>query len=128
VIAGSWVIMKLSSQDAGDRFDIDVHSIEGEGMRLRIYEHNDIGWITEPAALEIPVGAWVHVEADLVATPSESGRLTVRQDGVEVLDTGLRATLPDQRVKFFVGTASYSVEPVPARVFIDDVGIFPAVQ
>lgn len=122
VLTGNWVIMKFSGED--DRFDLDVHS-EGDGMRLRLWEHDDVGWITEPAAVELPVGAWVHVEVDVIARPDSGGRLTVRQDGRQILDTGGRPTFPDQRVRFFVGTASFYAEPIPARVFIDDVGIFP---
>jgi hypothetical protein len=126
VLGTHWVIMKLSSENNGDRFDLDVYSVPGEGMRLRLWEHDDVGWISEPAAIELPVGAWVHVEAELVAAPAPQGRLIVRQDGVQLFDTGQRSTMADERVKFFVGTAAFSVEPVPARVFIDDVAIFPA--
>lgn len=117
-----WVIMKLSGQVDGNRFDIDVQTVTGDVPRLRLYEHGK-DYITPAASLPLPIATWFQLEVDLVATPDSDGRLSVKQDGVTMLDTGPRPTMTDDRVIFFVGSASRYVSPAPFSVFIDDAAI-----
>jgi hypothetical protein len=123
--ADYWVIMKLSNGSATDRFDLDIEAREGASAHLRLFEHSNM-WITEPASVELPIGRWVHVEMLYRSTPSKDGRLVVLQDGVQVLDSGSRATASDDRVTFYCGSTSRSVTPSPFRLFIDDVSIHAA--
>jgi len=120
--ADYWVIMKLSNGSGADRFDIDIEAREGAPARLRLFEHPNM-WITEPASVELPIGRWVQIEVLYRSTPSADGRLLVLQDGQQVLDSGLRATASDDRVKFYCGSTSRSVTPSPYRLFIDDASI-----
>ncbi len=117
-----WVVMKLSSTESGDRFDIDVHAPGGVEPRLRLFEHGE-DWITEPAALPLPIGRWVHIEALYRSTPNEDGRLIVLQDGEAILDTGPRSTASNARVSFLVGSVSWLIEGGPYSLYIDDASI-----
>lgn len=122
IITDYWVLMKLSSQPDGNRFDIDVQAVNGDVPRLRLYEHGH-DYITAASAVPLPIATWFQIEATLIATAADTGRLTVKQDGVTVLDTGSRATMSDDRVIFFVGSASRYVSPAPFSLFIDDAAI-----
>jgi hypothetical protein len=114
-----WVLMKLSSQPDGNRFDIDVQTVTGDVPRLRLYEHGH-DYITPASSIPLPIATWFQLEVSLIATPKDIGRLSVKQDGVTVLDTGPRATMSDDRVIFLLGSASHYVSPAPFSVFIDD--------
>lgn len=120
--ADYWVIMKLSNGESTDRFDIDVHAPEGEEPRLRLFEHGQ-DWITEPAAVPLVVGRWVHIEALFHSTPNDDGRLIVLQDGEAIFDTGPRPTSTDARVSFIVGSVSWHIAGGPYTLYIDDASI-----
>lgn len=123
--ADYWVIMKLSNGANVDRFDIDIEAKSGGAAHLRLFEHPNM-WITEPAAVELPIGRWVRVEALYRSTPNDDGRVLVLQDERIVLDSGARPTADNDYVTFFCGSVSRSVTPSPFRLFIDDASIAPA--
>jgi hypothetical protein len=120
-----WVIMKLSNGRYGDLFDIDVTAPGRIAPRLRLYEHGR-DFITPPAEVELPIGAWVHIEALYRSTPQSNGRLIVLQDGEPILDTGYRATADDANVSFIVGSVSWWIAGGAYDLYIDDASIEPA--
>lgn len=120
--ADYWVVMKLSNTGTAERFDIDVHAPDGSEPRLRLFEHGE-DWISEPAALPLPIGRWVHIEALYRSTPDDDGRLSVLQDGQAVLDTGPRSTSSDARVSFVVGSVAWHIAGGPYSLYIDDASI-----
>ncbi len=117
-----FVVMKLSTGDGADRFDIDIHAPFGSTPRLRLFEHGS-DWITEPASAPLPIGQWVHIVATLRTSNGEDGFLSVAQDGVTVLEVGPRPTISGERVTWFVGAACRSVSPAPYSFYVDDASI-----
>ncbi len=124
----NWVLMKFRTREgleteSRDVFDIDVNRVASGEYRVVLWEHGP----GEIAAADVTFrsGTWVHLEAEFVASVAgEGGRLRVFQDGSEILDTGLRATIDEELASTFaVGSVADWIEPLPADVWIDDVHV-----
>lgn len=117
-------LMKVSTAPEVDRFDINVHAPDGAPPRLRVYEHG-VGWVTESAAVELPIDRWVRVDVHVRTSATGEPRLVVLQDGEAVLDTNTRATVPAAPLSWMVGAAARYVEPSPYSLFIDGASLTP---
>lgn len=84
----------------------------------------------EQTAMDIPVGRWTKIEVHHIAAGGFTGRFTVWQDDIQLLDlTGVRTIYPDS-LGFPAGDTAWSVNnygqgitPSPCTIYIDDAAI-----
>jgi len=119
------VIMKLSGFDPDESiFDITVTADDSGGLRVLLWEHAVEGGISDPSTVPpIPLDTWFKLEVFYRATSEADGRIVIWQDGEQIIDTGPRATAPNNRVVLIVGTVTRGSDAGPLTVFVDDVQI-----
>src|SRR5206468_8639093 len=77
-----------------------------------------------PPGWSIPIGQWTHVEAHYVCSGSADGRVTIWQDGVQILDVaGVQTKYPDGDCQWSVDNYSDGLSPSRATIYVDDVAI-----
>jgi hypothetical protein len=76
-----------------------------------------------PTTPPVPFGRWFQIEAYFRPALDTSGRLTVWQDGVLVVDVSAQQTTTTPYIEWGVGSASDGLMPATANVYVDDVAI-----
>jgi hypothetical protein len=79
----------------------------------------------------LPVGRWTHLEAFLSESKDFDGRLTLWQDGAQVIDlNGIRTSYPNCTYNSWCASNEWSVNlysdglsPNPATIYIDSAAI-----
>ena len=71
----------------------------------------------------VPIGQWFQIEAFYRSAPDDTGRVTVWQDGVLVIDVSGGPTAPTSYVEWSVGSLADGLTPPTASLYIDDVAI-----
>jgi len=94
-------------------------------LLLQVFSHSAVqgapyGVIAQGCA--IPIGRWFQVEVFFRPTPDVNGRLTVWQDGTQILDWE-QANAPTTAVEWSVGSTGLNVTPPMVEVWVDDVAI-----
>ena len=69
------------------------------------------------------MGKWVHFEIFYRKAADATGRITIWQDGVQILDHANVATAPTDLLQWDVGGGSNDIAPSPATVYFDDATI-----
>ena len=70
---------------------------------------------------DIPVGRWVQVEAFYRSAGSETGRVTIWQDGIEIFDIDkVQTRYPDGDTQWSVNNYTSAISPDPATIYADD--------
>ena len=134
---GWWNIFQFKCNDATGvsqpMFSVNVDHDDAAGtMSLYVYSGvnapHSFAQAGTPRAL--PARTWVHLEARYVASTGSTGRLTLWQDGHEILDiTGVQTVLPGDAEKPVFGVGNYTDHiaggPIEgeATVFFDDCAV-----
>ena len=94
---------------------------------------NGVGgkWFEPTRRVSLPVGRWTHLEAYLSESKDFDGRLTLWQDGVQVLDlSGIRTSYPNCSYNSWCASNEWSVNlysdglsPNPATMYLDSAAI-----
>jgi hypothetical protein len=71
----------------------------------------------------VPVATWVHFEILYRKAADATGRITVWQDGVQILDLPNLVTAPTEMIQWDAGGGSNDIAPSPATVYLDDATI-----
>jgi hypothetical protein len=66
---------------------------------------------------------WVHFEILLHKAADTTGRITIWQDGVQILDVTNKVTAPTEWIQWDAGGGSNDIAPSPAAVYFDDATI-----
>jgi hypothetical protein len=88
-------------------------------------------WFEPTRRVSLPVGRWTHLEAYLSQSKDFDGRLTLWQDGVQVLDlNGIRTSYPNCSYNSWCASNEWSVNlysdglsPNPAEMYVDSAAI-----
>jgi hypothetical protein len=72
-------------------------------------------------ALEAPVGAWFHVEFELVRAADATGRVLLRQDGQELFSASSIVTDDSDWGQWYIGNLARSLTPPESTVYVDDI-------
>ena len=120
-------------EDAAPTLYIDVHNRPNGNMYSTLYWWNQLkiegphrgqfgGKRFEQTSADLPVGRWVHIEIFLKQGGEDfAGRITVWQDGVQILDEDQTKTrIPGGDNQWAVNLYSDSLSPSPATMYIDD--------
>ena len=75
------------------------------------------------SAMNIPVGRWWQLEVYVVKAPDATGRVTVWQDGVQVIDAPNVPTTYSDDFQWSVDSYSRALDPSRATIYVDDAAI-----
>jgi hypothetical protein len=78
------------------------------------------------SALNIPVGRWWQLEVYVVKALDTTGRITVWQDGVQVIAAQNVPTTYSEDFQWSVDSYSRSLNPRPTTIYVDDAAIATA--
>jgi hypothetical protein len=126
----TWTIMQFrrpNSQDpsvVSDLLDLDIRSLPGGELILSVFDHRGpyLRSPTPAAALPLPVGRWLHVEALFRNVSGDDGRFVVWMDGHLNYDIqrpfGVSST-----VYWSPCSSSHDLSPADAPIYIDDAAV-----
>ena len=112
--------------DGNDLFGIwDVNLIPRAdgGLQAHLYNFVTKTNVEEPVPTVVPLGTWVHFEIMLLKAADATGRITVWQDGVQILDNPGVMTAETDWVQWDAGVASTDIVPTPSVIYMDDAAI-----
>jgi hypothetical protein len=125
--AGWWGIFqwksKISATQNDPFFILNIGNRENGNMHLYMY-----GWQTKVSypqtTKDIPVAQWVHVEAFYRCAADGTGKVTVWQDGVQILDAqNVDTRYANGECHWSLANYSDQVTASPTTIYIDDVAI-----
>jgi hypothetical protein len=123
-----WVLFKFRSRspqsEVGDvdLWDVDVTTSTSGQMVFQLYGHT-LAEQPGPSTLGVPLGRWFQIEAFLAPRTDATGELTVWVDGTRLHQVAQLATVPSPYLEWSVGGITETIEPIGARVAIDDAAI-----
>jgi len=120
-----WGIMEWKSPGSfNQKFMLNVRNRPTGQMYLTLERGMDSGggaW--SQSVKDLPVAQWVHLEAYYKKTTDTSGRITVWQDGTQILDVGNVATANSADLRWAVINYGQDTRRSNLRIFVDDVAI-----
>jgi hypothetical protein len=128
---GSWLSLhhfgyhrSAAAADTIPLFDFNVYPGGGGGeLFAHVYDPAAMMNLEQTNPLPVPVARWVHFEIFLRKSPDATGRITIWQDGVQILDLPNMVTAPTDLLQWDVGGGSNDIAPSPASVYFDDATI-----
>jgi hypothetical protein len=120
-----WGIMEWKSPGSfNHKFMLIVRNRPTGQMYLTLERGMDSGggaW--SQSVKNLPVGQWVHLETYYKKATNTSGRITVWQDGTQILDVGNVATSNSNDLRWAVINYGQDTRRSNLRIFVDDVAI-----
>ncbi|HEY4185177.1 MAG TPA: heparin lyase I family protein [Polyangia bacterium] len=83
----------------------------------------NFGQLTPSTPVVVPTDRWIHFEFLLVKATDATGRISIWQDDVNIIDAQNIITAETDWVQWDVGAASNNMDPVPAAIYMDDAAI-----
>jgi hypothetical protein len=127
---GSWLSLHhfgyhptAGSTDTMPVWDFHVYPTSDGKLAARLYESSTIKNFEQPAPVPVATETWVHFEIFYRKAADATGRITVWQDGAQILDVTNAITAPTDAVQWDAGGGSNDIAPSPATVFLDDATI-----
>lgn len=123
VRGGWWNIMQFKSRTSsrndpwwivyvGNRSDGSMYVYLRDWVHKRSYTQN---------VANLPVGKWVHLEVYFEETSSSNGRVTLWQDGVQLLDLrNVQTGYSGGRNTWGITNYASSLSPSPTTIYVDD--------
>jgi hypothetical protein len=101
----------------------DISLVNGTGGTLELTSYDFLHTETPDSggAPPIPIGSWFRIEIFLKRASDNTGRFTLLQDGVVIVDLNGLETDDTPWGEFFVGNLASSLVPSDVTVYVDDV-------
>jgi hypothetical protein len=101
----------------------DVSLRVGDDGSLHLYLREFLGTAgpLPDITVEAPVGAWFHVEFELVRAADATGRVLLRQDGQELFSASSIVTDDSEWGQWYVGNLASNLTPPESTVYVDDI-------
>jgi hypothetical protein len=135
---GAWFYVPAAATDArlwnlfliqGDNgeemerlWDVSLGDTGDGGQELFIFDHRGGELLKGPERIEIPIGAWFHVEFRMLRAADNAGLVALYQDGVLLLESR-RPTDDTSWGQWYVGNLADGRSPPESTVYVDDVSI-----
>ena len=118
-----WNVFQWKDANNNPAWVINVTNVGGQ-MRYWLYDAYT-GGVYNQSVANIPVGHWVHLEAYYKIATDNTGRVTVYQDGQQLLDVQNVQTQAPGSTSIYWGVGNYTDNIVPstATIYVDDVAI-----
>ena len=109
----------------GDHPALGLQRLPGPDGNLiaHLYDSTAVANTDQTNPIPVPVAKWVHFEILYRKAADATGRITIWQDGVQILDLANVVTAPTDWVQWDVGGGSNDIAPSPATVYFDDATI-----
>jgi hypothetical protein len=104
-------------------FDFNVYPGPDGNLLAHVYDPAAMMNLDQTDPIPVPVATWVHFEIFLRKAADTTGRITIWQDGVQILDLANLVTAPTDLLQWDVGGGSNDIAPAPASVYFDDATI-----
>jgi hypothetical protein len=114
------------SADTMPLFDVNVYPGGDGRLFLHLFDPVTVSNTDQTNPVPVPVGEWVHFEIFLRKAADATGRITIWQNGAQILDVPNVLTAPTDWLQWDVGGGSNDVAPTPASVYFDDATISTA--
>jgi hypothetical protein len=101
----------------------DVSLRVGDEGSLHLYLRDFLGNAgpLPDITVEAPVGAWFHIEFELVRAADATGSVVLRQDGQELFSASSIVTDDSEWGQWYVGNLARSLTPPESTVYVDDI-------
>jgi len=104
-------------------FDFNVYPGPDGNLVAHLYDSTAVANTDQTNPVPVPMAAWVHFEILYRKAADATGRITIWQDGVQILDVPNLVTAPTDLLQWDVGGGSNDIAPSPATVYFDDATI-----
>jgi Polysaccharide lyase len=104
-------------------FDFNVYPLADGSLAAHVYDPTAMMNLEQTNPVPVPVAQWVHFEIFFKKAADATGRITVWQDGVQILDLQNLITAPTDQIQWDAGGGSNDIAPSPATVYFDDATI-----
>jgi hypothetical protein len=108
-------------------WDINLYTMSNGLLAAQMYDFKDND-TQQTIPIPFPTDQWVQLEVFISkATPNDAspptGRITVWQNGVQILDRDGVATVASDFLQWDVGGTSNNISPDPTTIYVDDAAI-----
>jgi hypothetical protein len=114
---------KAGAADTTPLFDFNVYPTAAGSLAAHVYDATAMMNLEQANPVAVPVATWVHFEILYRRAADATGRITIWQDGVQILDLPNLVTAPTEMIQWDAGGGSNNVAPSPATVYLDDATI-----
>jgi polysaccharide lyase-like protein len=104
-------------------WDFNVYPGSDGNLIAHVYDATAMANIDQTSPIPVPMAAWVHFEIFFRKAADATGRITIWQDGVQILDHANVVTAPTDLIQWDAGGGSNDIAPSPAAVYFDDATI-----
>jgi hypothetical protein len=124
-VRGWWWIMEWKSEGSFNaKFGLAVSNRRNGAMFVELARGTDSGggaW--EQTIADLPTDQWVHLEAYYKKAADQTGRVTVWQDGAQILDLGQVQTANSDDLGWAVVNYGQNTRPADVEIYVDDAAI-----
>jgi hypothetical protein len=124
--AGLWnlfLFMGHNGETLVRLWDVSIGTTDAGGQALFVFDHGGGEVLEAPAGVEIPIGAWFHVEFRLLRAADASGLVALYQDGMLLLETMRPTDNTSSWGQWYAGNLTEGRSPPDSTVYLDDVTI-----
>ena len=104
-------------------FDFNVYPGSDGTLFAHLFDPVTVSNTDQTNPVPVPLAKWVHFEILLHKAADTTGRITIWQDGVQILDITNKVTAPTDWIQWDAGGGSNDIAPSPAAVYFDDATI-----
>ena len=108
--------------DLDKLWDVSLGTSDTGGLALFVFDHRRGEVLRAPDGVEIPIGAWFHVEFRLLRAADETGLVALYQDDMLLIETR-RPTDDTSWGQWYVGNLAEGLSPPDSTIYVDDVSI-----
>ena len=117
-----WNVFQWKDTKNNPAWVVNVTNVGGK-MRFWLYDAYTGGVFNQSVA-DIPVGKWVQLEAYYKIASDMSGRVTIYQDGQQIIDEqGVQTAAPGTGIYWGVANYTDNIVPSTATIYVDDAAI-----
>jgi hypothetical protein len=109
-------------------WDVSLVPTSDDQFQLHIYDFLRNKGVSAADLPTVPLGSWFHIEFYLKRAADATGEVALFQDSEQIL--GLKDLITDDADwgQWYVGNLARDLMPEPTTVYVDDVGIEPALS
>jgi len=127
---GSWLSLhhfgyhrSVGVSETTPLWDFNLYPGTDGNLLAHLYDSTAVANFDQASPIPVPLAKWVHFEILFRKSADATGRITIWQDGVQILDHANVVTAPNELLQWDVGGGSNDIAPAPAAVYFDDATI-----
>jgi hypothetical protein len=104
-------------------WDIGIERRPNGDLALLFFDHMTLADVPAPSDNAVPVGRWFHLEAYFEYAPPQSTRITLWQDGNQVMDVKGLGPASSDHLYWAIGNGGNGMVPPVSVIYADDAAI-----